>query len=81
MTLAKLLAVDNSQYTIAPPRIRGLFPRMARQLSADSAAVLFSSSAGKGSLMSGELAGVLAQGFIGEMGNFIQRSFAQGSEA
>lgn len=68
-----MAAIDSSIYTISPPPLKGLLPRMTRELLIDKTRVLVAKSAAGGFLVSGELVGVLALGFVQEVGNFILR--------
>ena len=82
-----LQAADTSIYTVTPPPLRGLIPRLAREVLVDVLKLRWESCGGGGGgpeagggaealMVSGELQGALALGFDGEVGNFILRSVA-----
>ena len=65
---------DRSNYTVLPPRIWGLIPRLASRLSVEHINVIFMQEAARGFTVSAELLEVESAGFTGEPGNFISRS-------
>ena len=65
---------DRSIYTVLPPRIWGLIPRLAARLSIEHINAIFVQEAGDGFTVSAELLDVESTGFKGEPGNFISRS-------
>ena len=79
-----LQAADTSIYTLTPPPLRGLIPRLAREVLVDVLKLRWESGGGipeggggaEALMVSGELLGALALGFDGEVGNFILRSVA-----
>ena len=68
---------DRSNYTVLPPRIWGLIPRLASRLSVEHINAIFTQEAGRGFTISVELLEVESAGFTGEPGNFISRSALQ----
>ncbi len=69
----KLEVSDSSFYTVSPPRIWGILPRLAGRLSIEQIALLLEQSSGLGFMLSVELSGAEAEGFQAEPGNFIGR--------
>ena len=65
---------DRSNYTVLPPRIWGLIPRLAARLSVERTNAIFTQEAGRGFTLSVELLEVESTGYKGEPGNFISRS-------
>lgn len=67
--------VDNSDYTQLPPPLKGPLrrplPRLAQRISVEELLMTVVSEADE-IVFSGELAGVRADGFLGEQGNFIR---------
>ena len=73
VSIGNVQAADSSVFKNAAPAIRGLIPRLARELLIDSINVLMQTKDSQGIMVSGELIGALALGFDGEIGNFILR--------
>ena len=65
---------DKSRFTVLPPRIWGLIPRLASQLHIEQVRAIISHKAKQGLMLSVELLDCAAAGFQGEPGNFICRS-------
>lgn len=65
---------DKSRYTVLPPRIWGIIPRLASQLHIEQVHAIISRKAKQGLMLSVELLDCAAAGFQGEPGNFICRS-------
>ena len=65
---------DKSRFTVLPPRIWGLIPRLASQLHIEQVRAIISHKAKQGLMLSAELLDCAAAGFQGEPGNFICRS-------
>lgn len=67
---------DRSKYTVLPPRVWGLIPRLAAQMRMEKVNAISSWEAGQGFMLSLELLDCEATGFQNEPGNFICRSAA-----
>ena len=65
---------DKSRYTVLPPRVWGLIPRLASQIRIEQVDAILRQSAGQGFAVSVELLDCETVGFQGEPGNFICRS-------
>lgn len=65
---------DKSRYTVLPPRVWGLIPRLAPQIRVEQVNAILEQSAGQGFAVSAELLDCETVGFQGEPGNFICRS-------
>ena len=65
---------DRSRYTVLPPRVWGLIPRLAAQMRIEKGRAIFSQEADQGLMLSMELLDCEATGFQDEPGNFICRS-------
>ena len=66
--------VDGSAFTVVPPRLRGVLPRLAQRMVVERLATCVSSHSGdEGLVASLEAYGALAEGFSGEAGSFIRR--------
>lgn len=74
-------AADSSVFKTAAPALRGIIPRLARELLIDSIHILIQADGSSSIMVSGELLGALALGFDGEIGNFILRSESRSPNA
>lgn len=73
MTVGDVQAADSSVFRTSTPAIRGLVPRLARELLIGTVNLLVQTQGEEDIMVSGELIGALALGFDGEIGNFILR--------
>jgi hypothetical protein len=71
--IGKLALSDRSSYYPSPPRIWGSLPRLAREFAVEQTAVLIEHSSAQGTILSVQLLGVEAVGFIGDPGSFVRR--------
>ena len=71
---AALQLDDRSRYTVLPPRVWGLIPRLASRMRIEQVKAIFNRDAGQGFMLSLELHDCEATGFQNEPGNFICRS-------
>ena len=72
--LRRVDLVDGSTFTVVPPRLRGVLPRLAQRLVVERMAACVCSHGGdEGLVASLEAHGALAEGFSGEAGSFIRR--------
>lgn len=72
--LRRVDLVDGSTFTVVPPRLRGVLPRLAQRLVVERlAACVCSHNDDEGLVASLEAHGALAEGFSGEAGSFIRR--------
>lgn len=62
---------DKSRYTVLPPRVWGLIPRLASQIRIEQINAIWEQTAGQGFAVSVELLDCETVGFQGEPGNFI----------
>lgn len=65
---------DKSRYTVLPPCVWGLIPRLASQIRIEQINAILEQTAGQGFAISVELLDCETVGFQGEPGNFICRS-------
>ena len=75
-SVRSIQAADESPYLTATPAIKGVIPRLVRELLVDTFNLLveIDRQADEANLLvSGELQGALALGYDGEIGNFILR--------
>ena len=72
--LCRVDLVDGSTFTVVPPRLRGVLPRLAQRLVAERLAACLRSHGDDGGFVASlEAHGALAEGFPGEAGSFIRR--------
>lgn len=72
--LRRVDLVDGSTFTVVPPRLRGVLPRLAQRMVVERVAACVCSHGGDDSFVASlEAHGALAEGFSGEAGSFIRR--------